>query len=365
MHVSGEVVSFRIYDTGGEIDLSKVKKIFGQKPEQEKIEFEQLAPKYINISPAPLFVNLKKRTTEIFGRKVELSISARIYEVGAVSVILRISFSEELKNLVDFSKPFKISGKDDKKFSDEIFAEIIKEIKSCISKSYEIETYPEEYMVFCVREPNMDGSAFLNKNRETIAGILREEKNFSKLFSAEIRDATRATLSYFKNDLVIIDWSVGMIFDPTGKYEDDLLTIELANLQLLELRTYDKLIDKKIESAYKDLKSLRGFGFLKPVNKVMLEIAEMRMEMTRYIEDTMNITKFFGDYYLAKLYDLLEERLHIDEWQKTVSKKLDNLDEIYELAADRVDVQKSTWLEVLIVLLIVFEIVLALGGKLW
>ena len=37
MHVSGEVVSFRIYDTGGEIDLSKVKKIFGQKPEQEKI----------------------------------------------------------------------------------------------------------------------------------------------------------------------------------------------------------------------------------------------------------------------------------------------------------------------------------------
>ena len=132
MHVSGEVVSFRIYDTGGESDLSKVKKIFGQKPEQEKIEFEQLAPKYINISPAPLFVNLKKRTTEIFGRKVELSISARIYEVGAVSVILRISFSEELKNLVDFSKPFKISGKDDKKFSDEIFAEIIKEIKSCI-----------------------------------------------------------------------------------------------------------------------------------------------------------------------------------------------------------------------------------------
>src|SRR3989344_3539279 len=316
MHVSGEVVSFRIYDTGGEIDLSRVRKIFGQRPEEEKIEFEQLAPKYINITPAPLFVNLKKRAVEIFNRKTEISISARIYEVGAVSVILRIPFSEELKNLVGYSKPFKISGRDDKKFSDDIFSEIMKEIKSCISKSYEIENYPEEYMVFCINSPNMDGSDFLRKNREEISGVLREEKNFSKLFSAEVRDATRATLSYFKNDMVIIDWSAGFIFDPAGKYEDDLL-----------------------------------------------EVAEMRMEMTRYTEDTMNITKFFGDYYLAKLYDLLEERLHIDEWKQTVSKKLDNLDEIYELASDRVDVQKNLLLEALIVLLIVFEIVLALGGK--
>ena len=363
MHVSGEVVSFRIYDTGGEIDLSRVRKIFGQRPEEEKIEFEQLAPKYINITPAPLFVNLKKRAVEIFNRKTEISISARIYEVGAVSVILRIPFSEELKNLVGYSKPFKISGRDDKKFSDDIFSEIMKEIKSCISKSYEIENYPEEYMVFCINSPNMDGSDFLRKNREEISGVLREEKNFSKLFSAEVRDATRATLSYFKNDMVIIDWSAGFIFDPAGKYEDDLLTIELANLQLLELRTYDNLIDQKIEAAYTDLKNLHGFAIFSSVRKVLLEVAEMRMEMTRYTEDTMNITKFFGDYYLAKLYDLLEERLHIDEWKQTVSKKLDNLDEIYELASDRVDVQKNLLLEALIVLLIVFEIVIALGGK--
>lgn len=361
MKVSGEFVSLRIYDTGGEIDLSKVKKIFGQRPEQEKIEFEQLAPKYINLSPAPLFVNLKKRAAEILGKKVELSISARIYEVGAISVILRIPFSDELKDLINYSKPFKISGKDDREFSDEIFAEIMKEAKAAISKSYEIENYPEEYGVFCVTSPNMDGQDFLRKNREEISSVLREEKNFSKLYQAEVRDATRATLSYFKNDLVIIDWSAGFIFDPAGKYEDDLLTIELANLQLLELRTYDKLIDKKIEEAYKDLKNLHGFAIFSSVRKVLLEVAEMRMEMTRYTEDTMNITKFFGDYYLAKLYDLLEDRLHINEWKQTVSKKLDNLDEIYELASDRVDVQKNLLLEVLIVLLIVFEIVLAVA----
>lgn len=363
MQVSGEVVSFRIYDTGGEINLSKVEKIFGKKLEEEKIEFEQTAPKYINISPAPLFVNLKKRAVEIFGKKLELSIAARIYELGAVSVILRMPFSDELKDLINYSKPFKISGRDDREFSDEIFADIMKDIDSAVQKSYEAESFPEEYMVFCITSPNIVSSDFLDKNREAIAGVLREEKKFSKLYQAEVKDATRATLSYFENDLIIVDWSAGMIFDPSGKYEDDLLTIELANLQLLELRTYDKLIDKKIETAYRDLQSLRGYAIFKPVRRVLLEVAEMRMEMTRYIEDTMNITKFFGDYYLAKLYDLLEERLHIAEWEKMVSKKLDNLDEIYELAADRVDVQKSTWLEILVVLLVIFEIVLALWGK--
>jgi len=89
------------------------------------------------------------------------------------------------------------------------------------------------------------------------------------------------------------------------------------------------------------------------------EIAECRVEVTDLVEDMRNILKFTGEWYLGKLYRIASERFRISDWLSLVDRKIGQLQELYGMAMERVDVHRATTLEFLIVLLIVFEIVLA------
>jgi hypothetical protein len=228
---------------------------------------------------------------------------------------------------------------------------------------YPREEMPEEYAVFVITKPRVKAVPFLSKNKALIAGILRAEPNWKSLSEKEVEEATSRWLTYFRSNLMVVDWSSAFILEPFANYEDFLTTIELANMQLLELRTYDKLIEQRVEKVEADLEhAIHGFPLFPPFGRLSADIADMRNELTRYIEDTINITKFFGDYTLAKLYDLLEQRLHIQEWYASVSKKLSALEDMSKMAGSRFEARRANLLEALIVVLIIFEIYLAMRG---
>lgn len=363
MRVTGELVLLQLWDAGGEIDVKKVEKIFGKSPELSGLRFERTAPEYINISPKPLAVELGTKKEKILGRQVPLRISARIYSVGAVALQMRVPFAVEMSELVGLAKPFEIGGRPARQYGEEIFKKIIGDIREALSDSYPREEIPEEYAVFCITKPTFNAAGFMADHKQLAAGILREEPVWKQLATDEVEGATRTHISYFADNLIITDWSAALILEPSGRYEDYLMAIELANLQLLELRTYDGLISTRIDRAYAELGRATRTRFLfRPYGKVAVDIAEMRAELTRYIEDTINITKFFGDYMLAKFYEQLETRLHIRDWYSGVTKKLATLADIYQMAVGHVDAQRNTILEAFIVLLIIFEIVLAISG---
>jgi hypothetical protein len=80
--------------------------------------------------------------------------------------------------------------------------------------------------------------------------------------------------------------------------------------------------------------------------------------MARLSDELSNITKFFGDWHLARIYSGLSQRFHLPDWHRTIDEKLKTMDELYQLLkAD----QMSRWmlfLESMIVLLFVLDIIM-------
>ncbi|MEM2896475.1 MAG: hypothetical protein QXG01_02695 [Candidatus Bathyarchaeia archaeon] len=368
MKVSGEIVYIHIYDIGGDIEVTKLEKIMNRLPEYQGLKHERTMPKYISITPSPIFVNLGKRKVKVLEKEFEVTVQTRIYSIGALTVILRFPFSDEFEELIKYSSPFKViyQGREmDLQRLSGIFAKkIVEDMKESITPYYQAEEKPELYTIFCISSIQNGNSPneFIENHKNLITCLLREERNLEKISSDEVSEALKYRVSYFNDDAAIIDWGASLILEPSGKYEDYLLTIELANLQLLELRIYDRILDQKIDKAYADLRGLimnPPLSWRKPA-KVVMDIAQIRVEMTELIDNIRNITKFFGDWTLAKIYYSLSEKLHLKDWEGIIMNKLNTLEGLYETASSRNDVYRSTLLETLILVLIALEIAIML-----
>ena len=362
--VKGEVVYKYLYDVGGDIDLKKVERIYNRLPAELVLKTGKVVPKYIKLFPPPLTVSLSPVRGKVFGREVSIRKTIRVYSVGAVLTEFRVPFDCGLRDLISFaSLELEINGRKTtlSEMSRESFGRVLVNLKGCIKKQYEMDEVPEEYTVYCVAE-----RISIGKNKRAIAAILRGEKKVEKLTEEGIEDAMKLYSSYYKDDKVVVDWDSGFIIEPSGDYEDILIVIELANLQLLELRTYDGLLDVRSEHSYDILKKTleRGWGLFLTgeLERLMFELARIRIEITEVVEETMNITKFIGDWYLAKLYSMMSNRLHIKDWHSSVMRKLDSVEEMYRMASDKSEMKRGNFLELVIVLLIVFEILLLFLG---
>jgi uncharacterized Rmd1/YagE family protein len=157
-----------------------------------------------------------------------------------------------------------------------------------------------------------------------------------------------------------MDWDAALIIDDPKNFDESLYIMELANLQLAELEAYDRILDDAVDSAYRDL-GQRGFRGLKNTN-IQRQLREIRVDLARLSDELSNISKFFGDWHLARLYQGLSARFHLNDWHATIDSKLKTLDDLYQLL--RQD-QTNRWmllLETTIVFLILFEIVKSFTG---
>ncbi len=371
--LTGRVVFQYFYDVGGDIELERIPK--------EKLNIIErpsargariLAPKYREVGFEPLEVDLGSRKVD----KHTVTIEGRIFPVGVVGICVSVEFHDlsfdGLIKLVGLDEGrVKVAGKD-VSFDEvplELFKELAKTIKPAVVYPYPAFEHPETYTLVLIAEsePRLDAEDFLTKFRKQTAGLLRGERDWRSLSDKEAEDALKLYLSYSDEDIVIVDWYSALLSGAV-EYTDDLVRmIEFARVQLLELKTYDRLLDLRVEHTYDSLRSVfkrprmgvawrsRSYGDL---IRATGELAETRIEVTDFIEDARNITKLTGEWYLGKLYRIASERFRIADWLGLVDKKLDHLQELYAMAMERVDVHRAMTLEYLMMLLIVAIVVL-------
>jgi hypothetical protein len=155
--------------------------------------------------------------------------------------------------------------------------------------------------------------------------------------------------------LVVIDWDAALVVDLTGYVEDVLYVLELANLQLEEFHAMDRTLDRYLNSAYDDLER-RSFHLFGLSSKVLRALRRFRVDVTKLADEVTHITKFLGDWYLARVYVTARERFYIDQWRTSVERRLAQLDQIYSVAHADTYEQRMLWLEVVIVLLFAIDI---------
>jgi hypothetical protein len=224
---------------------------------------------------------------------------------------------------------------------------------------------PEEYTVFCFDQvPALDSDSgfhsedWLMSNRRSVAALLMEESESSQLSEQEARETTEQYLTYYDNDLVVVDWDAALIIGLQDDLEEVLHIMELANVQLIELAAYDRILDTALERAYRDLSHPR----VHLSRSVYRNLREIRVDLARFSDELLNITKFFGDWHWARIYQGISKRFHLPDWHRIINEKLKTLGELYQLIQqDRVNFWMIV-LETTIVLLFIIDLLLLLYG---
>ncbi len=101
-------------------------------------------------------------------------------------------------------------------------------------------------------EPLPSPDELLAKHANWIAALTRLE--CEPLSDEEMAQALAAHLSYSPNDLFLPDWSAALLID--RDCDETLQVIEFANLQLLEYRFLDDLLDDRLAEAHRFIRPL-------------------------------------------------------------------------------------------------------------
>jgi hypothetical protein len=302
---------------------------------------------------------------ERFGPRgpVRVERTIKLLPVGAISVMVRIGFSvDSVEDLVCYH---------DMRFNDgsylydevrDLAEQVRQELAPLAVRPVKQLGDEEAYTVFCLNGPllDADGKAlsaedWFRSNRRRVASLLTEEPDERLLSDQEASESSEKYFSYYETDLVVLDWDAAVIVDEPRYFDEVLYVIELANVQLAELEAYDRILDDAVEKSYRDLASKRWQSLR--FNSTQRELREIRIDLARLQDELSNITKFFGDWHLARVYQGLATRFHLQDWQRSIQEKLGTLDDLYQIL--RQD-QTNMWmiiLEASIVALFVLDIV--------
>lgn len=358
----GEVVYLFAFDVAYDTSRQPLQTLLGQPVAEFVVDKSKRAPRQLFFY-RPQMVRLP--ALERIGPRgpVRVERTIKVLPVGAVSIALRVPFEvEDLNELVNYH---------DLTFSNaslldevrQLVGQICGELKTHLIRPNERFADEEAYTVFCVESPlrtpggeAVSSEEWLAAHRREVAAILTEEPDFGRLSSQEAEESTARHLSYYGHDLVVVDWDAALLVDEPRHFDEMLYIMELANLQLAELEAYDRLLDDALDRAYRDL---RG----QPLGSrahVLREVRELRIDLARLSDELSNITKFFGDWHLARIYEALAARFHLADWHHSIDQKLKTLDDLYAmLAHDRTN-RLMLILEATIVLLFIADIVMIL-----
>ncbi|RME55960.1 MAG: hypothetical protein D6795_02240 [Deltaproteobacteria bacterium] len=350
----GGVFVLYAVDVGYEIDLRGVEGIFTDRSTPAVLR-KKLAPTYFRYQKPPVTITLPPTTVAMGGETYRADLQVRIFDFGVMSFLYHLPVTG-----IDLPAMARLSAAiwNVPTLAEHALSEarrLISRIEGMITKPA-LSDIVEDYFVFQVSRfsEEIGAEQLLVRERTALAQIIRTET--IEMDERILSDMLRSPLSYSSRDLILIDWNAAFIYD--SDYTDALNVLEFSNVQLLELRFFDALLDRRIEDETFDLTLPKTPYFLSrtnPYTEAMGEIANLKIEVSIIFERVNNALKLVGDIYLARVHRLAASRLQLHAWQESVAKKLAIFESIYAVMNDHLATKRSETLEFIIILLIFVE----------
>jgi hypothetical protein len=356
----GQLVGLFSFDLGEEIDLGRAGALISGAT-TTGAEQRRAAPAYVGHRTPPLRAALGTREVPLGADMVPARASVVVHEVGAVTIQLAMPLDCDVTTLPTLTATLTGAGP-----LEDAARALLDEIRPRLSSAVTGATafdIVEDYYVVQVDHllPQLSIEELLRRARRPLASALRCEPG--PLSDTEVEEAFRTRLSYYPDDLIVTDWNVAIVIDP--EHAAALEVLEYLNVQLLELRYFDALLDRQIGDTY-GVAAMRAHRFPlmnRPYRRVLDELGAIRLDVASMVERLHNAFKLGGDLYLTKLYTRTAVRLGLATWEANVQRKLELLHQRYNVLAERANVARSEVLELTIVVLIVIELVLLLFGR--
>ena len=359
----GEIIAYRLFEAAYEIDLARAEEIWQTQrgASSARKRLSATPAKAVDYDVPPMEFSLQPIWLTVEGTDYEATITARLYDFGVISLALGIAVAGQswdafsrLLNTLDATLGLGAGH--------EIWTGSINELRTLFADALMRPTpnmLDEDYIVGRVR-------AF---DRPMTAQEIQHDLDLVPLLSGDTLplskdardDLLRKRFSYYLDDFVVLTWDRAFIFEPRGD-SDVMDVLEVANAQLLEMRYYDELLDAELPRMYQLVAATRRTGnllFPRRLSRLARRLYTLVAEVTELTEKVDNALQVTEDVYLARIYTAALDLFRVRLVSAAVDRKLAIIRDTYAALYDEASGSRTALMELMIVLLIVIEIVLA------
>ena len=355
----GKIIIYRVFDVSAEIDLSLVESKAKEGAKRLRLSRYPYM-KALEFTNPPVSFELSGFSRDLFGRNTGISVIAKAYDFGALSLAFYVPVPEGTSffDIETVAKALDTDESIDKKAL-EYIKQLINNFGEAIKSPGINEEYVEDYMIFLIQEleQKLEIPEFLG--RYDPSRLLLYE---TREISPQTREETlKHRFSYYPDDLVIVHLDNAFVIEPSGS-SDILDILEFANAQLLELRYYDHVLDKQLSWIYGELSKRKTVSVfrVREYDNLAKKITVFLMELTEVTEKVDNALKVTEDVYYARIYRTAMVLFRSRDWELSIKEKLQVVTNTYKMIYDEISTKRGHILEIGILLLIAIEIVIIL-----
>lgn len=357
----GFLRAYFFFDVADSIDLTKVlnqvTSISGSAPQRAQLSGATVAaPTYIKFQVPPVVTAL----SDVSVCGLAASARVKIFDSGTLAVRLSVPFAGSWSDYFELSLKLRKSSEPGAAATT-IFNQVMKEIAPALDDPYS--PVSEDYFVFNVEtfKQALTANDLLTVHQGELATMLLGERR--QLSQQEQEQGLKSHFTFAVDDLAVVQWDAAFVLDEPSDSEVIESIIEFANVQLVQYLTHDRRLDAELEAIY-------SLELLQPGKRRLgghHKIEERAQRLRHFLADTRqladranNALKMIGDVYYARLYRGISMRLGLPDWQQQVDSKLESVAAIYQFVSDEAKYAQSHFIEVVIVILIAFEVVVGL-----
>lgn len=351
---AGAVRAYFLFDVADSIDLGKAGALGGQTRAAAALPLRPQTQPYLQFPVPPLVANLAAYDVD----GLRASVRVKFYDYGVLSLRLTVDARGTWNDLLTAVERMR---------GDERIASYAQATAVSVCDEYAEaldERHPplvEDYLIVEIDRfaEHVSAEDLLGGYSVELASLLLGERK--RLAASEAHEALRVRFSYHEDDLTIVQWDSAFVYDraESARATEDIL--EFANSQLLELRTYDALLDNELDVIYKmqpaetprSLSGRREAEQAETLRYLLVDVLEL-------VDRSSNALKVVGDAYYARIYRAASARLGLTDWQRQIDRKLASVGEMYRFFSDRARNRRDVFLEVTIVVLVAVEVVIGI-----
>jgi hypothetical protein len=360
---AGAIIAYRLFDVAYAIDLGKAEATWARtvRTGSSRGRLTTTPPKAIDFGVPPLALELGSITLDLADGAQPATATARLYDFGVVSIAVRVAvgdlswaaFSQRV-NAVDQAVGLAPATK--------LWIDLLDRVRQGVGAALVrpiAAPLEEDYLVGVATAFGAPITAETLVERFDLIPLLSGEQR--PLSEGARRDLLRHRYSYYTDDLVVLAWDRAFIYEPRGD-TDVIDVLEVANAQLLEMRYYDELLDAELPRMYDLVEAARrrltlpgARRFADLARRLYTMVAEVT-ELTEKVDNALQVTE---DVYLARIYAAALELFRVPTVSAAVDRKLSIIRDTYTALYDEASGSRSSLLEIIIVVMIAVEIVLA------
>ena len=321
------MIVYRLFDVADEINLDLVQALWTSRNKiASRLRLDRISTKSITFKDPPVLVELGSHEMELGGKTYLAEIKARIFDLGVISLIIRIPFEDD----VTYDEYLDMAIVSENMPEDEIhhYLDAVLETIRPACSNERVSDF--DFVVYYFKEniPDWDLVPLLLKDRTPVSEQTRRE-TLENRFS-------------YADDITYLAWDSAVVYDQSGSLDvPDLL--EFANAQFLELRYYDNALNNAIDKTYDELEEANMTSKatrLESYRQIRGNLMELMADVSSLTSNINNALQVTEDIFYARIYTRYLSLLRASVWKDNIENKIHVIQRSYTLLNEEVSMYR-------------------------